>query len=57
MEQSSAPEVTPAEDSPQERKRPDVERVYSNDHIAVSWEPKHCIHVPNLGSEGAISWP
>lgn len=28
----------------EERKRPGVERVYRNDAIAVSWEPKLCIH-------------
>ena len=26
------------------RKQRDVERVYRNDHIAVTWEPKLCIH-------------
>ncbi len=31
-------------DETEERKRPGVERVYKNDHIAVSWEPKRCIH-------------
>ena len=31
----------------EERKRPDVERVYRNSEIAVSWEPKLCIHVGN----------
>jgi len=29
----------------EERKRPGVERVYRNDRIAVTWEPKLCIHV------------
>jgi CDGSH-type Zn-finger protein/uncharacterized Fe-S cluster protein YjdI len=29
------------------RKRPDVELIYRNDQIAVSWEPKLCIHVGN----------
>ena len=28
----------------EERKRPGVERVYSNDQISVSWAPKLCIH-------------
>ncbi|HEY4693500.1 MAG TPA: (4Fe-4S)-binding protein [Bellilinea sp.] len=37
----------PAEKKPEERKRPDVERVYQNDQIAVYWEPKLCIHVGN----------
>ena len=45
MEHDSLPEVTPADDVQQERKRPNVERIYSNDQIAVSWEPKLCIHV------------
>ena len=31
----------------EERKRPGVERVYRNDRIAVSWEPKLCIHAGN----------
>lgn len=31
----------------EERKRPGVERVYRNSQIAVSWEPKLCIHVGN----------
>lgn len=31
----------------EERKRPGVERVYRNDQIAVSWEPKLCIHAGN----------
>ena len=29
----------------EERKRPGVERVYRNDGIVISWEPKLCIHV------------
>ncbi|MEO8285313.1 MAG: (4Fe-4S)-binding protein [Chloroflexota bacterium] len=40
----SSPEATPADDNRQERKRPGVERIYSNDNIAVSWEPQLCIH-------------
>ena len=35
------------EESPNEnelRKRHDVERVYGNEQIAVTWEPKFCIH-------------
>ena len=28
----------------EERRRPGVERVYRNREIAVSWEPKLCIH-------------
>ncbi len=28
----------------EQRKQPDVERVYRNAHIAVAWEPKLCIH-------------
>ncbi len=31
----------------EERKRPGVERVYRNDRIAISWEPKLCIHAGN----------
>jgi uncharacterized Fe-S cluster protein YjdI/CDGSH-type Zn-finger protein len=31
----------------EERKRPDVERVYRNGRIAVFWEPKLCIHAGN----------
>ena len=31
----------------EEWKQPGVERVYRNDQIAVSWEPKLCIHVGN----------
>jgi uncharacterized Fe-S cluster protein YjdI/CDGSH-type Zn-finger protein len=31
----------------EERKRPDVERIYRNDQIAVYWEPKLCIHAGN----------
>jgi uncharacterized Fe-S cluster protein YjdI/CDGSH-type Zn-finger protein len=34
-------------DENEERKRPGVERVYRNDQIAVSWEPKLCIHAGN----------
>jgi uncharacterized Fe-S cluster protein YjdI len=34
-------------DKNEERKRPGVERVYRNDQIAVSWEPKLCIHAGN----------
>lgn len=30
--------------SDEERKRPGVERVYSNGQISVSWAPKLCIH-------------
>lgn len=44
MEANDLPEYTPADDAPEERKRPGVERVYRNEHIAVSWEPKLCIH-------------
>ena len=44
MEIDNLPEFIPADDVPDERKRPGVERVYRNDHIAVSWEPKLCIH-------------
>ena len=29
------------------RKRPDVERIYRNDQIAVYWEPKICNHTGN----------
>jgi uncharacterized Fe-S cluster protein YjdI len=29
------------------RKRPDVERIYQNDQIAVYWEPKICNHTGN----------
>ena len=28
----------------EKRKQPGVERIYRNDQIAVSWEPKLCIH-------------
>jgi uncharacterized Fe-S cluster protein YjdI/CDGSH-type Zn-finger protein len=34
-------------DETEERKQPDVERVYRSDKIAVSWEPKLCIHAGN----------
>ena len=44
MDYDSLPEITPADELRQERKRPGVERIYRNDHIAVSWEPKLCIH-------------
>jgi CDGSH-type Zn-finger protein/uncharacterized Fe-S cluster protein YjdI len=44
MEADDLPELTPPDNVPEERKRPGVERVYRNDHIAVSWEPKLCIH-------------
>jgi CDGSH-type Zn-finger protein/uncharacterized Fe-S cluster protein YjdI len=44
MDQSSLPEVSPADDTQQERTRPGVERIYKNGDIAVSWEPKLCIH-------------
>ena len=30
------------------RRQPGVERVYRNDQIAVSWEPKLCIHADAL---------
>jgi uncharacterized Fe-S cluster protein YjdI len=45
MDQDNLPEVTPADDTQQERKRPGVERIYENGDIAVSWEPRLCIHV------------
>jgi uncharacterized Fe-S cluster protein YjdI len=44
MEQGSFPETSSADDVQQERKRPSVERIYENGDIAVSWEPKLCIH-------------
>ncbi len=44
MEADDLSELTPADDVQEERKRPGVERVYRNNHIAVSWEPKLCIH-------------
>lgn len=44
MEIDYLPELIPADDDQDERKRPGVERVYRNDHIAVSWEPRLCIH-------------
>ncbi len=31
----------------EERKRPGVERVYQNEQIAVTWEPRLCIHTGN----------
>jgi CDGSH-type Zn-finger protein/uncharacterized Fe-S cluster protein YjdI len=45
MDQANLPEVTPADDTQQERKRPGVERIYENGDIAVTWEPRLCIHV------------
>ena len=36
-----------SDDKDEERKQPGVERVYRNDRIAVSWEPKLCIHAGN----------
>jgi CDGSH-type Zn-finger protein/uncharacterized Fe-S cluster protein YjdI len=30
---------------PEERKRPNVARLYRNDRISVSWEPGLCIHI------------
>ena len=44
MEYDDLPDLTPADDVQQERKRPGVERIYSNEQIAVSWEPRLCIH-------------
>jgi len=44
MKDYDLPELTPAGDVQEERKRLGVERVYRNDQIAVSWEPKFCIH-------------
>lgn len=44
MEQGDLPESTTADEDHQERKRPGVERIYSNDQITVSWEPALCIH-------------
>jgi uncharacterized Fe-S cluster protein YjdI/CDGSH-type Zn-finger protein len=34
-------------DENEERKQPGVERIYRNAQIAVSWEPKLCIHAGN----------
>jgi uncharacterized Fe-S cluster protein YjdI len=31
----------------EERKQPGAERIYCNAQIAVSWEPKLCIHAGN----------
>lgn len=45
MEHDKLSEVTPAEDVQEERKRPGIERIYKNDRIAVTWEPRLCIHV------------
>lgn len=32
------------EEQEEQRKKPDVAREYSNDKIAVSWEPRYCMH-------------
>ena len=45
LESNSVPELTPADDPQEKRKQPGVERIYSNANIAVSWEPRLCIHV------------
>ncbi len=45
MENDDLPEVTPADNVQEERKRPGIERIYRNAHLAVSWEPRLCIHV------------
>ena len=45
MEDDNLTELTSLDGVQDERKRPGVERVYCNDHIAVSWEPGLCIHV------------
>ncbi len=63
MEDDNLPEIIPVDDVQDERKRPGVERIYRNDQIAVSWEPKLCIHVghcfrglPDVFKPGERPW-
>jgi hypothetical protein len=35
------------DDENEERRQPGVSRMYRNNQIAVSWEPKLCIHAGN----------
>ncbi len=44
MDYNDLPELEPVENGQDLRKRPGVERIYRNEHIAVSWEPRLCIH-------------
>ncbi len=44
MDYDDQPKPAPADRSREERMRRGVERVYHNEHIAVSWEPRYCIH-------------
>ncbi len=61
--ESDLPELAPTDNILEERKRPDVERIYRNDRIAVSWEPKLCIHtgycfrsLPHVFKPGERPW-
>jgi CDGSH-type Zn-finger protein/uncharacterized Fe-S cluster protein YjdI len=38
-------ELTPTDNTQEARYRLGVQRIYQNDRIAVTWEPKLCIHV------------
>lgn len=44
MNDDDLPERALAGGAEEERQRQGVERVYRNDQIAVSWEPRRCIH-------------
>jgi uncharacterized Fe-S cluster protein YjdI len=44
MNDDNLPKLTVAGDGQEERKQSGVERVYRNEQVAVSWEPRRCIH-------------
>jgi uncharacterized Fe-S cluster protein YjdI len=37
--------VTDVAEEQEERKKPGIEREYADERIAVTWEPRYCIHV------------
>ena len=44
MNDDNLPELTVAGDGQEERKQSGAERLYGNEQVAVSWEPRRCIH-------------